>query len=517
MTLSSKFKILTLALFILGSIFITGCAEVEVRATESKTIGPREIVVDASKVTGTIRSFQGVNCGPYPLMKRLVNVGRQYQDLGIDIVRTHDFFGPIDIDAKWSNPDRISKSVGASGLKAIFPNWDADPDKEESYNFGPSDRVIKAIIESGAEVYWRIGRSWSADPDPPADFDKFANIVKHVAMHYNNGWANGFHCNIRYWEFWNEPDLKESWFPGFAREFWAGTPQQFYYLYEKVARALKSFNPELKVGACGKAAPVMSGAYREDLIIYCAAHNVPLDFFSWHHYHDRSLDPYDMVRIGDQYRRMLDDVGFTQAETHVTEWNMNLTMANKGPHHQASMENAAFTGAALIYLQDSKVSRSFYYRGDGTVMGLFDFDGGYRKKAYTYKATGSMLAVPDRLSVTGGDTFGFAVLAGKSKGGDTVQVLMSNYEIPANFRNTRKSQGTDFKNRNNISYRNNTAYSLVVKNLPWGDAEFSVARYRLSKTQDFTLITESSQSGGRFRLEKPLPPPALELIVLKRK
>ena len=117
------------------------------------------------------------------------------------------------------------------------------------------------------------------------------------------------------------------------------------------------------------------------------------------------VDPYDMVRIGDQYRRILDDAGYTQAETHVSEWNMNLTMVNKGPPHQASMENAAFTGAAQIYLQDSKVSRSFYYRGDGTVMGLFDFDGGYRKKAYTYKATGSMPAVSDRLSVTGGDTY----------------------------------------------------------------------------------------------------------------
>jgi hypothetical protein len=125
-------------------------------------------------------------------MNRLTRVSRQYEDLGIDIVRTHDFFGPTDIDAKWTNPDRIASSVGASGLKVIFPNWDADPEKEESYNFGPSDRVIKAIVDSGADVYWRIGRSWSADPEPPTDFNKFANIVKHVAMHYNNGWADGF-------------------------------------------------------------------------------------------------------------------------------------------------------------------------------------------------------------------------------------------------------------------------------------------------------------------------------------
>ena len=32
-------------------------------------------------------------------------------------------------------------------------------------------------------------------------------------MHYNLGSANGSHDNIRYWEFWNEPDS----FSGAAR------------------------------------------------------------------------------------------------------------------------------------------------------------------------------------------------------------------------------------------------------------------------------------------------------------
>ena len=28
------------------------------------------------------------------------------------------------------------------------------------------------------------------------------NVIKH----YNSGWANGYHYNIKYWEIWNEPD-----------------------------------------------------------------------------------------------------------------------------------------------------------------------------------------------------------------------------------------------------------------------------------------------------------------------
>ena len=112
--------------------------------------------------------------------------------------------------------------------------------------------MIQAIRESGAEVYYRIGRSFGANRNPPADFDKFADVVRHIAMHYNQGWANGFHDNIRYWEFWNEPEL-----------FWTGTPEQFYSLYDKTARALKSVDPALKVGGDAKALPMDDGPYRE--------------------------------------------------------------------------------------------------------------------------------------------------------------------------------------------------------------------------------------------------------------
>ena len=158
----------------------------------------RAVEVDAGKVVGEIRSLQGVNGGPVPLVPRLAHVGPQYRDLRIDLVRTHDFFGPTDIDAAWPDPDKIARSVRADGSKSIFPNWEADPEKESSYNWGPTDQVLRAIVGCGAEVFYRIGRSWSADPSPPPDFDKYANIVKHVAMHYNDGWADGKFTIKRY-------------------------------------------------------------------------------------------------------------------------------------------------------------------------------------------------------------------------------------------------------------------------------------------------------------------------------
>jgi hypothetical protein len=148
-------------------------------------------------------------------------------------------------------------AVETGNKTIIFPNPAADPEKPESFNFAPTDEVMHAIHEAGARVYYRIGRSWGADADPPADFDKFANIVKHVAMHYNKGWAKGFHCDIKYWEFWNEP----------VPFFWTGTPKQFYQLYEKTARALKSVDPDLKVGGPAIADPAHVSEYRECISI----------------------------------------------------------------------------------------------------------------------------------------------------------------------------------------------------------------------------------------------------------
>ncbi len=208
--------------------------------------GFRTLQIDAGKVVGEIHSFQGLNGQPTPVMAGLPNLVQQYKDLRVNQVRTHDFMGPTEIDSKfefkngnltWLIPDAAQRAgvVKAGNASIIFPDPNADPEKAESYNFGPTDEVLGAIRGSGAEIYYRVGRSWGANINPPADFDKYANVVKHIAMHYNQGWADGFYFNIRYWEFWNEPE-----------GFWSGTPEQFYSLYEKTALALSPLIPPSK-------------------------------------------------------------------------------------------------------------------------------------------------------------------------------------------------------------------------------------------------------------------------------
>jgi xylan 1,4-beta-xylosidase len=502
-------------------------------AQDTTHAGFRFLNVDAGKVIGEIRSFQGLNGLPSPVMAGLPQLIQQYKHLRIDQVRTHDAMGPTEIDSQfvlangelaWLIPDEAQRAgvVKRGNASIIFPHWRADPEKPESYNFAPSDEVIAAIRATGAEVYYRIGRSWGANVNPPDDFDKFASVVKHIAMHYNQGWDNGFHDGIRYWEFWNEPDGL----------FWLGTPEQFYSLYEKTAHALKLVDPALKVGGDGKAFPSDDGGYREGFIDYCASHHVPLDFYSWHTYANGSADPYDAVRLAKEIRGILDTHGFPHAESILSEWNLSADFTEPEKAELQGAHNAAYMGAVLSYLQDTSINHAHFYRGDAAWMGLFGLDGKYFKTAYTFEAMGKMLDTPQRLAVEGTDTFGLAGLAGRSADGNVVQVLLSNYAIPGNYKPDLMPMPPELQKasppmpdmskvkflplRTDIVYRDNAGYNLVIKNLPWGGAPFSIKRYGISQTQNLDLMEEGSGKDGALHLSNSLAPDTVELIVLTR-
>ncbi len=516
-------------------IFLLSCSAAWAQAPA--TSGYRTLTVDAGKVTGEIHSFQGVNGMPAPIMAGLPGLVRQYKELRVSMVRTHDVMGPTDVDAKftkndpalaWLIPDAAQRAgvVKAGNSSIIFPDENANPEKPASYNFGPTDKMLAAVHASGAEVYYRIGRSWGANINPPADFDKYASAVKHIAMHYNQGWDSGFHYNIRYWEFWNEP----------GPIFWTGTPEQFYSLYEKTARALKSVDPSLMVGGDAIANPSDDGAYREGFIDYCAAHNVPLDFYSWHTYAIGSADPYDGFRLSEEIRHVLDTHGFPKAESILSEWNLTPDFTAAEMEELRGAHNAAFIDSALSYFQDAPLNYAMFYRGDAAWMGLFNLQGKCYKTAYAFKAMGKMQDTPQRFAVRGTDTFGLATLAGRSADGKTVQILISNYAIPAGYKPKDMPVPADLmaqivKNagaaelrkekslarRTDIVYHDNAGYNLAIDNLPWGNAAYSLKRYRISKTQNLQLVEEKAETGGSLKLSHPMPTDTVDLIVLEQK
>ena len=95
----------------------------------------------------------------------------------------------------------------------IFRDFDADENDPASYDFHYSDEYIGAIIRSGANVVYRLGETieWGSKKYrtyPPKDAHKWARICEHIIMHYNEGWCNGHHYGIEYFEIWNEPEIR---------------------------------------------------------------------------------------------------------------------------------------------------------------------------------------------------------------------------------------------------------------------------------------------------------------------
>jgi len=456
----------------------------------------RSFQVDCSKEIGRIRSFAHVNGGP--LQGKLdrqtfkviyLDFSNQYMELGIESVRKHDFSMFFDV--------KEQKMKAGGDMSTIFPDYSKDPEKEESYNFKYCDKAIKSSRDIGIETFFRIGESWGRDEDkhpPPPDFDKFANAAAHIVRHYNFGWANGFYYNIKYWEIWNEPGGSKFWY--------GGTPEQYFQLYEKTARAIKEVDKNLTVGGPGNTpADTLSKKWGYGFLKYVKENNVPLDFYSWHIYTSR---PLEVLQVSKDVRKMLNEIGLNNVESIITEWNQAEFLPSppgtfkRRPNHReffSSIYNAAYTAAVLIHLQDTDVIFAHRYRGDAGGMGLFEYDGSYRKPAYAYKAFREMIKHPVRLELKGLEDLpeGFTAIAGISEDKNSIALLISDYREGKN------------------------PYMVKLFNLPFTETSLIIERYILDEKKNLDLVELKSISrSNELILNNILEGPAVELIILRK-
>lgn len=187
---------------------------------------PDVILTLAAPTGDQIRPLLGVNTGPVPAGTDPNNADltMAYRQTGVTLVRTHDFYGPMD-------------------MAVMYPNRTRDPADVRSYDFRASDAVWQAILEGGFEPYLRLGDSYN-NATPPANAHERANWVNaavNVVRHYRQGQWNGFNTPFRYVEIWNEPDNQQFWpHPHHALEY--------FQLYMETALALKHAFPDLLIG-----------------------------------------------------------------------------------------------------------------------------------------------------------------------------------------------------------------------------------------------------------------------------
>ena len=343
-------------------------------AVDVKSKSEGEIVVNDGVAKGPIKIVNAVNGCP---------VGGEavaaWKAAEIPFARTHDL--------------NLSHSYGAPyviDIPWIFRDFDADENDPKSYDFTCTDALLQRIRDTGCEPFYRLGGAYESrlvkkyNIYPPKDFAKWARICEHVIAHYNEGWADGFRWNIRYWEIWNEPDLRTESKGEENGTFWRGSRGEFVRLFKTTLKHLKAKYPHLKFGG-----PAVSGSFGwvDQFLAEFAKEQVPLDFFSWHGY---CTEPKGYIRTAKAAREMLDRHGYVKTESINNEWNYikgwdswSRAYSMEVEKGRFNQKGAAFLAAAFCCWQDSVADMVMYYDARQPGMNaLFDTVTGLPMRGY---------------------------------------------------------------------------------------------------------------------------------------
>lgn len=108
---------------------------------------------------------------------------------------------------------------------------------------------------------------------PPKDYAKWQELVRVVVAHLASRYGAD---TVRHWYFevWNEPDI----------DYWHGTPEQYWALYDHAAAGVRAGLPGALVGGPAATGPSIEHAskFLDGFLSHVAAKHVPLDFISFH-------------------------------------------------------------------------------------------------------------------------------------------------------------------------------------------------------------------------------------------
>lgn len=358
-------KILVFAALCLCTCAILSAQEIQPDVTSVKV----SVSVEPDVIKGPIKPMNAVNNGPHfdsDLQKQ------DFKILEIPYSRTHDagegYYGKRVVD-----------------ISAVFPDFSKNPDKASSYDFRETDMYIKTLIDAGSEPLYRLGQTIENqvaakyDIYPPKDYKKWARICEHIIRHYNEGWADGFHYNIKYWEIWNEADLDQSsgrWKT--EPRTWGAPIEEFHKMYAVAAKYLKACFPELKIGGPSYCRIQGVKTYFPQFFEYMRDNQVPIDFISWHKY---GAEPSVFLMEADMIRAWMKEYGYEDAELMLNEWNYRRFKSGEGSSNEGynetnrrTMKGAAFASALMTAMQDAPVDMLMYYdfRPAGTYCGFYD-------------------------------------------------------------------------------------------------------------------------------------------------
>lgn len=321
---------------------------------------------DLEKFDGKFKILNAMNGGPCykrHATDQFRSNYQEYKDARIPYSRNHD-----------SNDMQIYGGPYAHDVTAIFPDFNADENDPNSYDFACTDESILCTLEAGTKTFFRLGQTIEHQIKkhatlPPKDFAKWARICEHIIRHYTEGWANGFTHDMPYWEIWNEPDSQLDDEPN--KWNWGGTKAQFFDLYEIAAKHLKKCFPHLKIGG-----PALGFRldWADEFLFEMQKRQVPIDFFSWHLYGDT---PEKLISHGNRIRQLLDKNGYKETESILNEWNYVRGWTDEFIYSIEAIhgiKGASFMLAMICEAQKNPIDMLMYYCTlPSTFNGVFDY------------------------------------------------------------------------------------------------------------------------------------------------
>ncbi|MCB8999118.1 MAG: glycoside hydrolase [Bacteroidales bacterium] len=194
---------------------------------------------------------------------------------------------------------------------------------------------MPAALASGDKtVFW-----WKGNITPPKSYDKWYDFMKAMAEHFTARYG-AEEVKKWYFEVWNEPNLGA---------FFSSTQEEYFKLYDYTVKAIKSVNPDYRVGG-----PATAGnAWIPEMIDHCVKNNIPIDFISTHDYavfqgyfdagnNARTRLDQDPMAITKNVIKSAGQINASlkpELELHYTEWSSSYTPSD--PIHD-SYHSAAF-------------------------------------------------------------------------------------------------------------------------------------------------------------------------------
>ncbi len=229
-------------------------------AQGAKPGNERVITVDLKKSTGDLPRFWERAAGSD---RTAVGLRAQWRE---DLVRAHRETGIQSVRCHGLFDDEMGIAQAGAGR----------------FNFLYVDQIYDFMLDHGVRPFVELSFmpeafassenrifAYKGNTSPPRNGQDWHDMVRAFTEHCVKRYGIG---EVSQWRFevWNEPNIN----------FWAGTQEQYFELYRQSVLAVKSIDKRLLVG--GPASAQLS--WVPDLIRYCSAKNLPLDFISTHIY-----------------------------------------------------------------------------------------------------------------------------------------------------------------------------------------------------------------------------------------